>query len=270
MIHHTSAPSAPRLATAEPTLPAWARVLRQLRAEAVAWRDPAQRFHSEVELAQRFAVSRVTARRAFDALAAEGLVRRVKGLGTFVCAAPLAEDFTPTMEVEKGWRALGHDPVARVLSCRTLRADAAAAAALGVARGARLLFIKRIRAVSDVPIAVDERLVPLAVARSCGLDAGTATGSIIARLWQAGPLDTGRWSIEARLPTAEECLLLGIGPEQPVLARRMRYANSEGRCVLAGHSVHRADKVRYTLSLPLGRQPHDEETPDQVQAEITG
>jgi len=267
MFDHTSATLGAR--SAESSLPAWARVLRQLRAEAVAWPDPAQRFHSEAELVQRFGVSRVTARRAFESLAAEGLVRRVKGLGTFVCALPLAEDFTPTMEVEKGWRALGHDPVARVLSCRTLRADAAAATALGVARGTRLLFIKRVRAVSGMPIAVDERLVPLAVAQRCGLDAGTAAGSIIARLWQAGPLDTGRWSIEARLPTPEESLLLGIGPEQPVLARHMRYANAEGRCVLVGHSVHRADKVRYTLSLPLDRQ-HDDEAPETVQAEITG
>lgn len=264
MLDHTSTP-----VTADPALPVWARVMRQLRAEALAWPDPARRFHSEADLARRFAVSRVTARRAFEALAAEGLVRRVKGLGTFVCAAPLAEDFTPTMEVEKGWRALGHDPVARVLTCRVVRADAAAAAVLEVGRGARLLFIKRVRAVSGLPIAVDERLVPLAVARSCGLDAVTATGSIIARLWQAGPLDTGRWSIAARLPTAEESLLLGIGPDQPVLARQMRYADASGRPVLAGHSVHRADKVRYTLTMPLDRQM-PAGAPAGVLAEIAG
>jgi DNA-binding GntR family transcriptional regulator len=236
---------------ADAEAPAWVRLRRRLMAEAASWPDPARRFHSEAEIAARHGLSRVTVRRALAALEAEGLLRRVRGSGSFVRAAPLAEHLTPTMEVDKGWRAKGRVPVARLLACRTLRADAASAALFGVSRGTRLLFVKRLRALDDIAVAIDERLIPASVATACGLDATAAAGSIIGRLWKAGPLDTARWTIEARPPTAEEARLLGIPPTQPVLVRHMTYVDARGRTVLTGFSVHRGDMMRYALALPL-------------------
>jgi GntR family transcriptional regulator len=247
--------------------PAWTRLARQLAAEAAAWPDPALRFHSEAEIARRFALSRVTVRRALASLVEAGLLDRVRGSGSFVRAATLAEDLTPTMQVDQGWRALGRVPVARVLACRTMRAGAAAAAALGLKRQARVLFVKRVRGADGLALAVDERLVPADVARACGLDATSAAGSILGRLWRAGPLEAVRWSIAARAPTAEEMRLLGIGPAQPVLIRQMTYTDAAGRRVLTGHSVHRADRVRYTLAMPLHPVPAESAL---MQEEVAG
>jgi GntR family transcriptional regulator len=260
------ADTSPNGAAAEDAFaPAWVRLKRRLAADAAGWPDPARRFHSEAEIARQSGLSRVTVRRALAALEAEGLLRRVQGAGSFVRAAPLAEDITPTMEVDKGWRAAGHIAVARILACRPVRASAGAAAALGLKRGARLLFVKRLRAVDGVPVAIDERLVPATVAAACGLDAASAAGSIIALLWRAGPLREGSWSVSARPPNAEEMRLLGIGPAQPVLLRHMSYVAADDRTVLTGHSVHRADMMRYTLSLPLRPQGLAEDT---LRAEI--
>ena len=242
----------------EAEAPAWARLRRALLAEAAAWPDPARRFHSEAEIAARHGVSRVTVRRALAALAEAGVLTRVRGSGSFVRPAPLAEHITPTMQVDQGWRELGRAPETRVLACRPIRADAAAARALGLARGARLLFIKRLRLAGGVPLAIDERLIPAEVAARCGLDVGSAAGSIIGLLWKAGPLDTGRWSIAARPPVPAEAMLLAIGPAQPVLVRRMEYLGAAGRVVLTGQSVHRGDLMRYTLSLPLRRASTEE------------
>jgi GntR family transcriptional regulator len=38
-----------------------------------------------------------------------------------------------------------------------------------------------------------------------------------------------------------------------VLIRSLRYRDADNRLVLAGHTVHRADLVRYSLSVPLSR-----------------
>src|SRR6218665_3367702 len=46
---------------------------------------------SEAELGARFGVSRMTARQAVQNLAAEGLVRRLRGSGTFIAPKPLHE-----------------------------------------------------------------------------------------------------------------------------------------------------------------------------------
>ncbi len=55
-----------------------------LRREIERWQDPAVRLPSEVEIAGRYSVSRVTVREALAALARKGLILRKQGLGTFV------------------------------------------------------------------------------------------------------------------------------------------------------------------------------------------
>ena len=37
----------------------------------------------------------------------------------------------------------------------------------------------------------------------------------------------------------------------PVLIRTLRYCDGKGRRVMAGHTVHRGDLVRYSLNVPL-------------------
>ncbi len=55
--------------------------LRQMIVEGAL--DQAAPLPSEIALAERYGVSRVTIRKTLDALSAEGLVRRVHGVGTF-------------------------------------------------------------------------------------------------------------------------------------------------------------------------------------------
>lgn len=49
------------------------------------------RFCGDEKVAARFDAGRVTARHAFKQLAGEGLLRRVKGIGTFVAAGKIEE-----------------------------------------------------------------------------------------------------------------------------------------------------------------------------------
>jgi GntR family transcriptional regulator len=60
--------------------------LRQMLLEGT-W-TPEQPLPSEPALASRFEVSRITVRRTLEQLEAEGLIRRVRGVGTFPVGAP--------------------------------------------------------------------------------------------------------------------------------------------------------------------------------------
>lgn len=51
---------------------------------------------SEKELMEQFHVSQITTKNALNGLAEEGIVRRIKGKGTFVCESSLTEEVTPS------------------------------------------------------------------------------------------------------------------------------------------------------------------------------
>ncbi|MEO8715617.1 MAG: UTRA domain-containing protein, partial [Acetobacteraceae bacterium] len=140
----------------------------------------------------------------------------------------------------------------RLLRFQHLRPTVAVARRLCVGGAGRtVLFVQRIRAAGDVPIALDERSIVREVAVRAGLTPDTAIGSIIDRLWLAGPLREAEWTIEARLASAAEAALLQVSVEMPVLVRSMSYVSRTGATVLIGQSVHRADLIRFSLRLPL-------------------
>jgi|TARA_Y100001934_G_scaffold116290_1_gene142310 GntR family transcriptional regulator len=119
---------------------------------------------SEIQLGVEFGVSQGTARKALDTLAAENLVVRRQGLGTFV-----AEHDTDRalfhffhMVGEGAERQL---PESRVLSCRYGKATAMEASRLALLRGDSVARIRRVRALGGAPaivetIAVSEALFP--------------------------------------------------------------------------------------------------------------
>lgn len=71
--------------SAHPGEPVYSPLVRDVR-ESIAngTRRPCERLPSEVELAERYGVSRASVRQALAALASDGLVERVPGRGTFV------------------------------------------------------------------------------------------------------------------------------------------------------------------------------------------
>jgi DNA-binding GntR family transcriptional regulator len=68
--------------------PLWQQVADDLRAEITAGHlTPGARLPSEIELAEQYAVSRVTIRHSIKALAEESLLEAVHGRGTFVASS---------------------------------------------------------------------------------------------------------------------------------------------------------------------------------------
>ena len=55
-------------------------------------------------------------------------------------------------------------------------------------------------------------------------------------------------------PDPEEIEYLHLSANAPVLIRNLRYCDVSGRHVMAGHTVHRGDLVRYSLQVPLARE----------------
>ncbi len=122
------------------------------------WR-PGEAIPSEIELAARFKVSQGTVRKAVDELAAENLLVRRQGKGTFV--ATHAEQ-----KVQYRFLRLMPDvgeaggTQRRFIDCRRLRAPADVARALALKSGDSVVNVQRVLTFNAMPIVLDDIWLP--------------------------------------------------------------------------------------------------------------
>ena len=166
--HHAMAtPPLPADSANEAVTPAFSPLYQQIKGlilqslEAGEWK-PGEAIPSEMELAARFRVSQGTVRKAIDDLAAENLVVRRQGKGTFVAThaehhvqyrflrlVPDAGDFD------------SEGPAHRtVLECKRVRASAEVARALALRTGDAVLQVRRVLAFGEVPTILEDLWLP--------------------------------------------------------------------------------------------------------------
>ncbi len=121
-----------------------------------AWR-PGEALPSEFQLADEFGVSQGTVRKALDELAAQNLLDRKQGKGTFVAqhTAQRALFHFFHLIADTGERAL---PGARMLSLAKAKADRGEAMRLGLRTGSLVIRLKRLRLLGQ-RVAIHERIV---------------------------------------------------------------------------------------------------------------
>jgi len=113
--------------------------------QAAEWL-PGDAIPSEMELAGRFRVSQGTVRKAIDELAAENLLVRRQGKGTFVAthAEQQVQYRFLKLVPDEGDRTSQGPAERRIINCRRVRAAADVARALSVRSGDALLQVRRV------------------------------------------------------------------------------------------------------------------------------
>ncbi|MCE5180432.1 MAG: GntR family transcriptional regulator [Betaproteobacteria bacterium] len=116
---------------------------------------PGEVIPSETELAGRFKVSQGTVRKAIDELAAENILVRRQGKGTFV--ATHTEEHTQyrfLRIIELNGKK--ESPSSVVLYCERGKADSTAAERLELKRGAPVVLVRRVLKFSGEPVILDD------------------------------------------------------------------------------------------------------------------
>jgi GntR family transcriptional regulator len=143
--------------------PLYAQVKELLIARLVRgeWR-PGEILPSEFSLAATFGVSQGTVRKALDEMAAQNLVVRRQGRGTFVAqhSEPHAQFHFFHIRDEGGAKEL---PTGRVLKLRGDRADRPQAARLRLPSRARVWEMRRVRALRGKPVILERITLPAAL-----------------------------------------------------------------------------------------------------------
>jgi len=127
------------------------------------WR-PGEAIPSEMELAARFKVSQGTVRKAIDELAAENLLVRKQGKGTFVAThAEQQVQYRFLKLMPDAGEAASEGPAERrILECRRQRAAGEVARALALRAGDGAIQVRRVLAYAGVPTILEDIWLPAA------------------------------------------------------------------------------------------------------------
>ena len=204
---------------------------------------------SERALVSRFGVSRVTVRRALRALEAEGLVTSAAGRGWLVRSTGLEEPENELLGFTDVARRQGLAASARVLAAHVREATLDEAELLGMAPGARVVELDRVRLLDGVPVGIDRSLVP--AARAPGLlERDWTTASLYAALEEAGcPPVRAEYVLQAAAADEPEATLLELSPGAPVLRAEQRSFDATGRPIQLCRMSYRGDRYRFRTTL---------------------
>jgi GntR family transcriptional regulator len=215
---------------------------------------PGQQLPTERELSESFGVSRVTVRRALGALSTAGMVYAIQGRGTFVASEPLAEppnvllsfhDLAASDKVVVG---------AEVIETNLRAATITEAEDFGIAPGATLMTLERLRTLDALPVAIDVNVIPVALEPTLP-ELDWADVSLYATLSAAGhTLVAADYSVEARPADERSASLLATNVGAPLLVAESRAYDAEGRLIVSGCISYRGDRYRFRSRLTADQQ----------------
>jgi GntR family transcriptional regulator len=201
---------------------------------------------NELDLAQRWQVSRPTVRRAIQDLVDNGMLVRRRGVGTQVVSDQVRRPFKLSSLFDD-LAAAGRQPVSVVIEHVRVAADAALATTLAVPVGTDLVHIVRRRSVDSQPLAIMRNWLLVEVAGSITTDELNRRG-LYALLRERGVRPhSASQRLGAMAATAAEAGLLGVSIGAPLLTMRRVMQDDGGRVVELGN--HCYDAAHYTVEL---------------------
>jgi GntR family transcriptional regulator len=204
---------------------------------------------SERELAERFAVSRVTVRKALRELSQEGLLEQIQGAGTFVNRAPHVEQRLSTLT------SFSEDMASRGLVAgsvwlhKTISvATPEEALALGLSPGATVSRMQRLRTANGAPMALELAAIPTLFLP----EPQSVEGSLYDALRRRGysPFRALQRLTAVRL-TTEQAAQLGVAEGAAALYVERRTMLEDGTPLEFVRSQYRGDAYDFIVELSL-------------------
>lgn len=212
--------------------------------ELIEQAQPGDRLPSEAELCQQFNVSRMTARQAMQLVAADGLIERRRGAGTFVRSPPVPRDLGSPLSFTGSMRARGMIASSQTLSWGEVEPDEDERSALSLEEGEPGYVLERLRLADGTPMAIERVVMPEKLALS--LAEGFETGSLHEAFRATGRVPTeAHAEVSARRARKAERELLGLPPSGIVISERRTIFDQDG--VALERTETRYAASRYTF-----------------------
>jgi len=221
--------------------------------ETGEWK-PGEAIPSEMDLAVRYRVSQGTVRKAIDELAAENLVVRRQGKGTFVAthAEQQVQYRFLKLQPDRG-DAHSEGPAERtIIDCKRLRASADIARALSLRSGDPVLQVRRVLAYAGVPTIFEELWLPGAPFKGLTAERLSNDSGPMYALFETEfgvRMVRAEECIRAVNPDAEQAQLLNVAISVPLLSvERVAYTYNDTPMELR-RGLYRTDTHHYRNAL---------------------
>jgi len=225
------------VASPSPT-PAFSPLYQQIKVlmlhslQSGEWK-PSAAIPSEQDLAVRFKVSQGTVRKAIDELAAENLLVRRQGKGTFV--ATHAEHHVPyrflKLFPDNGDPSSQGPAQREIIDCKKMRASVDVARALALHPGDAVLQVRRVLSFAGKPTILEDLWLPATPFKGLTAERLTDYDGPMYALFETEfgvCMVRAEEKIRAVLPDPEQCTLLEIGAQTPLLrVERIAYTYND-------------------------------------------
>lgn len=207
---------------------------------------------TELELCERFSVSRHTARAALAQLISAGLVQRRPGAGTRVIAQNSAMRYEHEIDTVDLLMQYGNSTRLQVLEAERKLADPLMAQRLDIHEGKEYLRLHCLRLEEQTrePIAVTEMLIPVrtGVPTEKLLDV-TGAARALAKFLDPTKLSRVEQVFDAASFDAADAKLLDIKKSEPAMRVQRRYRDANDRLILIAVSLHPPGRFAYSMVL---------------------
>ena len=222
-----------------------------LRHEILSGRlKPGDQLPSEPDLASQHGMARMTARRAIEALMADGLLVRRRGRGTFVSSPRLAYPPATAMSFSGTMRKLGHQVTTRLLDFLLVEGGVEISRESDLEDGASVLMVRRLRFVNDEPVAIHSNFMDGSYFNTIrAADLLTRPISDAMREGSGVHIVASQDYLEGVVATHDELELLRIPVGDPLLLIRGLAFSDEGDSVLVTRGWYRADRFRFAVGV---------------------
>ncbi len=221
--------------------------------QAGEWK-PGESIPSEMDLAARFRVSQGTVRKAIDELAAENLLIRRQGKGTFVAThAEQHVQYRFLKLVPDVGDASSEGPAQReIIDCKRLRASAEVARSLGLRTGDSILQVRRVLSFSGEPTILEDIWLPGGPFKGLTADRLAVYHGPMYALFETEfgvRMVRAQEQIRAVLPDQDQQALLAITGDTPLLSVERVAFTYDGRAMEMRRGLYRTDKHYYRNDL---------------------
>jgi Transcriptional regulators len=204
---------------------------------------------TEMELCEQYGVSRITVRRALDALADERLISRRRGVRTFVVEPPV-KSVALTGSLDEALSYSGNLSL-KLLSTEEVRPSPLVEQALGLGPGERVLRLEAIAASEGEPFAHAEYFLPAAVS---ALFADTDLQAHVPMLRTIEQrlgrrITSANQTVEPVIADRAVADYLGVKPRAPLLKVVRTYFTAEDTPVKTDIIRYHPERYRYTVQL---------------------
>src|SRR6185437_664216 len=230
-------------------VPLYVQVRETLRGE-YSQLTPRTAIPTELELIERFGVSRITLRKAVDDLVVDGLLERRQGKGTFTSVPKLTHELNAISSWTEQLRALGYNPRTAQRICNEISPPRRVAHALDLEPAEKVVMLRRTRLVGAEPLSLMTNYIPSRLVPNFSQESEAAESlyEFLERRYSLVPeraVDT----VETRSATDEEAETLCIEPWSPILVVTRLSFLGDGSPLELATAISRGDRYRYRVTL---------------------